>query len=154
MTFLEWAIKHKISPAALQDLNLTCLHLDPERGEDSEGEVQKQIRLEAARKGMYLFRNNRGAGKMESGNFIRFGLANDSKKLGDAYKSADLIGWEPVLITPHHVGTRITRFLSVEVKKSAWKYSGTLEELAQIRWATLVNSNGGRAIITSQVGIL
>jgi hypothetical protein len=117
-----------------------------------EGIVQRDVRLEYARAGKYLFRNNRGAGKMESGNYVRYGLANDSKQLGDAVKSADLIGWESFIITQEWVGQRIARFLSVECKRESWEWSGTLEEMAQLKWAALVNSEGGRAVITNKVG--
>lgn len=155
MNLLEWAIKHKVTPDALRELGQTCLYLNPADNEgQDEGIVQRAIRLEGAEKGKYLFRNNRGAGRMESGNYVRYGLANDSKTLGDAVKSADLIGWESFVVTPEWVGHTVARFLSVEVKAEHWKYSGTLQELAQIKWAALVNSEGGRAIITNKVGVL
>lgn len=154
MTLLEWALKHRISSAAIQDLCISCLHLGPPEGDEREGAVQQRIRLEGAQKGKYLFRNNRGAGRMESGNFVRYGLANDSKELGKAVKSADLIGWESFTVTPEWIGHKVARFLSVEVKASDWKFSGTLEEIAQVKWSVLVNAEGGRAIITNKVGEL
>lgn len=156
MTLLEWAIKHRIPHVALQDLCLSCLFLDDidEKEVVRESPIQKQIRLEGARKGKYLFRNNRGAGRMESGNYVRFGLGNDSKKLGDAVKSADLIGWESFTVTEEWLGHKVARFLSVEVKASDYKFSGTLEEMAQIKWAATVNAEGGRAIITNKLGVL
>ncbi len=153
MTLLEWAIKHKIHPDALAELCATCMYLQPivEDGH-REAIVQRDVRLEYARAGKYLFRNNRGAGKMESGNYVRYGLANDSKQLGDAVKSADLIGWESILITADMVNLKFARFLSVEVKAEDYQYSGTLQELAQLKWAALVNEQGGRAVITNKVG--
>lgn len=158
MTIIEWALKWKIPPDALKELGHTCIHLGEYEGEREdkslEGEIQRGIRLEAARADKLLFRNNRGAGKMESGNFVRYGLANDSKKLGDAVKSADLVGIEKVLITPEMAGTYVGRFLSVEVKAGNWRYAGTPEEVAQVRWATAINAYGGRAIITNRVGSL
>lgn len=153
MNLLEWSLKHNISPGALRDLCESCLHLQPAPEEKiREGYIQREIRLEYARVGAYLFRNNRGAGKMESGNYVRYGLANDSKVIGDAVKSADLIGWEPVTITASMVGQMIARFLSVEVKAEDYIFRGTLEEFAQVKWATLINSSGGRAVITNKVG--
>jgi hypothetical protein len=154
MTLLDWAIKHRIPASAMQDLCLTCLHLAPPEAGQSESALQQQLRLEGARLGKYLFRNNRGAGRTDSGTYVRWGLANDSKGLGDAVKSADLIGFERVTITPEMVGSYIARFLSVEVKAADWKYHGTLEEIAQIKWATLINYEGGRAIITNKLGVL
>ena len=164
MTLLDWAIKHKIPADALRDLCNSCLHVttDP-HDETPEGSVQREIRLEGARAGKYLFRNNRGAGRfalknelgqLYEGPHVRWGLANDSKALGDAVKSADLVGFERVNITQEMVGTHIARFLSVEVKRPDWKYSGTLQEIAQVKWATLVNWEGGRALITNKTGVL
>lgn len=154
MTLLEWALKWHVHPDAMKELAHTCLHLAPPEDDTPEGTVQREVRLEAARLDKLLFRNNRGAGKMESGNFVRYGLANDSKKLGDAVKSADLVGIEKVMITPEMVGHFIGRFLSVEVKAGNWKYTGTPEEVAQVKWATTINAYGGRAIFTNRVGTL
>jgi hypothetical protein len=154
LTLIEWALKWNISPNALKELAQTCMHFGDEENTKPEASVQREVRLEAARLDKLLFRNNRGAGKMESGNFVRYGLANDSKKLGDAVKSADLIGIERVVITEDMVGKFIGRFLSVEVKAGNWRYTGTPEEVAQVSWATTVNHYGGRAIITNRIGTL
>lgn len=154
MTLIEWALKWNIAPDALKELAHTCMHFGDEENTKPEAAVQREVRLEAARLDKLLFRNNRGAGKMESGNFVRYGLANDSKKLGDAVKSADLIGIEKVVITPEMVGHFIGRFLSVEVKSGNWRYTGTPEEVAQVSWATTINAYGGRAIITNRIGTL
>lgn len=152
MNILAWAQKHRVSPEALRELcESAIVAADDTDDHASEARVQDQIRLASARRGLYLFRNNRGAGKTDTGSFIRYGLANDSKKVGDEWKSGDLIGWEPVCITEAHLGSFIARFLSVEVKARDWKWSGTLEEIAQARWAALVNAQGGRAVITNTV---
>lgn len=161
MTLLEWVAKWRVPPEALKELVTTCVHLGTYEYEDKEpleGEVQRELRLEAARHGKYLFRNNRGAGRMESGNYVRYGLANDSKKLGDAVKSGDLIGAETIFVTMEMVleavsqglpGYKVARFLSAETKRRNWKWSGTLEEIAQLKWAVTVNAWGGRALITN-----
>lgn len=149
MNIIEWAAKHRVSPEALRELCESALYLQPDVDGASEARVQSEIRLAAARAGRYLFRNNRGAGKTEAGTYVRYGLANDSKKFGDEFKSGDLIGWEQILITDDHVGSYIARFLSVEAKRRDWKFSGTLEEVAQAKWAALVNAQGGRAVITN-----
>lgn len=166
MTLLEWLLKWNIPPLALKELCETCLHLGPPEDDTPEGleaPVQRDLRLEAARAGKYLFRNNKGAGRMESGNFVRYGLANDSKKLSDTVKSADLIGLETIFVTMEMVleavahglpGYKVGRFLSVEAKKPSWKFSGSLEDMAQLKWATFVNDTGGRAIITNKSGVL
>ena len=151
MNILAWAQKHGVSPEALRELCESVIHRTEGDDHASEARVQSEIRLAAARRGLYLFRNNRGAGKTDTGSYIRYGLANDSKKLGDEWKSGDLIGWEPVLITEDHIGAFVARFVSIEVKARDWKWSGTLEEIAQARWAALVNAQGGRAVITNSV---
>lgn len=147
-TLAEWAAKWGIPAEALNELCYTALRLG-EPGKHSEGRVQSEVRLAAARSGRYLFRNNLGAFKDKTGRFVRYGLGNDSSKLNDHYKSADLIGWERFIIGPQHVGHMVARFLSVEVKAEDWKFSGDLDEMAQLAWATLVNAQGGRAIITN-----
>ena len=152
MNLLQWAAKHRISPEALRDLCDTAIYNETNT-EQPEGAVQQHVRLSAARSGRMLWRNNRGAGKMASGTFVRYGLANDSKALGDAIKSADLIGIDPVVVTPDMVGSTVGIFLSVEVKREGWKYSGTLEECAQMQWARIVEAKGGRAIITNKSNI-
>lgn len=152
MNLLQWAAKWGVSPDALRDLCSTSIYTETNT-EQPEGAVSNNVRLGAARSGRFLWRNNRGAGKMASGSFVRYGLANDSKALGDAIKSADLIGIEPTLVTPEMVGTTIGRFLSVETKREGWRYSGTLEECAQMQWAKIVEGAGGRAIITSKSDI-
>ena len=154
MNLIEWSLKHHVSPEALRELCESALYLQPDVDGASEARVQSEIRRDAARRGVYLFRNNRGAGKTDTGSYIRYGLANDSKKFGDAIKSADLIGWETLLITEDMVGTFIARFLSVEAKRRDWKFSGTLEEMAQAKWAAVVNAQGGRAIITNDPSVV
>jgi len=87
---------------------------------------------------------------MESGNYVRYGLANDSKQLGDQLKSGDLIGWRMVVIDASMVGKCIAQFVSVECKSGDWTPPpvDTKDEAAaaQYRWAELVNSEGGYAI--------
>lgn len=159
MTLFEWAHKWGIPPEAMRELCETCIHALPPESDDKEGAVQSEIRLAAARTAAlplgqqsYLFRNNRGAGKLANGSFVRWGLANDSKALGARIKSGDLIGWEQVTIGPEHVGSVIARFLSIEVKRRDWKFAATAEECAQIQWAAIVNAQGGRAVLTNTDG--
>lgn len=159
MTLIEWAERWEIPEAAIAELCRSCLHEGPREGKDDEGTVQSEVRLKAARtahlpwgRQTYLFRNNRGAGKLANGSYVRWGLANDSKRLGDATKSGDLIGWEQHLITQADVGRVIAQFLSVEVKRRDWKFAASLEECAQVHWASIVNAQGGKAVITNTDG--
>ena len=116
----------------------------------SESRIQSLVRLEAVKKHWRLFRNNRGAAKTDTGSYIRFGLANDSKQLGDVLKSGDLIGWRPVIVTAEMVGKVIAQFVSVECKAEDWTPPplDTKDEAAaaQYRWAELVNKEGGYAV--------
>lgn len=166
MTLIEWVLKWRVPPEALKELADTCVFLGTSEDNTENGleaPVQRELRLEAARAGKYLFRNNRGAGRMESGNYVRYGIANDSKRLGDTVKSADLLGVETVFVSMEMVleaiaqglpGYKIGRFLSVEAKAPGWKFNGTLEDMAQLKWATFVNDAGGRALITNRPGVL
>lgn len=122
-------------------------------GPHSESNIQARTRLAAVKKHWRLWRNQRGAGKLESGNYIRFGLANDSKKLGDKLKSGDLIGWRPVIITADMVGKCLAQFVSVECKAEDWTPppadTKDLAAAAQYLWADLVNREGGYAVFVN-----
>lgn len=121
----------------------------------SEAAIQSLVRLEAARKGIKLWRNNVGVLVNEkTGQPVRYGLANDSVNLNKVIKSADLIGWRPVLITPEHIGSRIAQFVSRECKRPGWKFGGDEHERAQLRWAEAVTADGGDAKFCSGEGTL
>lgn len=115
----------------------------------SESNVQANTRLECSRRGWYVFRNNVGAGYLQDGSFIRWGLANDSKELNTKVKSGDLIGLRRVVITQDMVGQAIAQFVSLECKREGWKYTGTEREEAQRKWIDMVNRNGGYARFVS-----
>lgn len=153
MTSLEqWALRWGLPPQALQELAIVTSHTGGNEGM-SESAIQSRVRLEASKKGVHLWRNNVGAGKLaDGGRFIRFGLANDSPQLNAVLKSADLIGGQRIVITRDMVGQSVLRFTSRECKHGDWKYTGTEEEQAQLKWATLINSLGGNAKIVSGPG--
>lgn len=110
-----------------------------------EAGVQSIVRAEASRKGSRLWRNNVGALEDKTGRFVRYGLANDSTRVNEQIKSADLIGIKPVLIGPQHIGHTVGQFISREIKAPGWKFSGDAREAAQQRWAHVVLSFGGDA---------
>jgi hypothetical protein len=114
-----------------------------------EGEAQNRVRLAASKLGARLWRNNVGAGKLDNGSFIRWGLANDSSAMNETLKSGDLIGIRPVLITAEHIGCIFGQFVSREVKRPGWRYCGTDRERAQKAWIDLVRSLGGDADFTT-----
>lgn len=155
---IKWAIRHGIGLAAIHELEnifgLNGTGCTPLAKGDSEQAVQAEVRLEAARKGMRLFRNNVGALKDIRGVPVRYGLANDSKELNEVIKSADLIGWRPIIVTQELLGQRIAQFVSVECKDPNWKYKGDAHEKAQLAWAQLVISGGGEAKFVNGTGML
>lgn len=148
----DWARTWAIPDSALADLRARLGAFDyeqplpPGASSRSEAAVQAASRVEASKQGMRLWRNNIGAYlDPESGTFVRYGLANDSKQVNEIIKSGDLIGIRPRIIGPEHVGTRIGQFVSIECKAGDWKWRGTPREVAQANWANLVNSLGGDA---------
>ena len=116
----------------------------------NEASVQSLVRLEAAKRGWKLWRNNTGVLLNPRGQPIRFGLCNDSAAVNANVKSADLIGIRPVLITPDMVGSVIGQFVSLECKHEGWKPSPKdSHEIAQARWAEIVKQAGGYAAFTT-----
>jgi len=169
MTLTEWATRWNIPAEAFREL-AACSIVPPEPdapvGSKTEAYVQSVIRLEAPQRGVYLWRNNSGAGIVANARElcpecaknarrpIRWGLGNDSKKVNDVMKSGDLIGIRPVIITPDMVGRKLGQFVSRECKPENWKYSGNEHENAQLAWSTLINSLGGDAAIVNRIGSL
>jgi hypothetical protein len=91
----------------------------------------------------------------DTGQPVRYGLANESKKVNKKWKSGDLIGWRTVIITPEMVGRALAVFVSRECKPEGWTYSATDREVAQLNWANLVNAAGGDAsFVASPDGFL
>lgn len=151
MTFDDWAKRWGICDDAIRDLRRGLLKTTTgDVRTHSESAIQAQLRRTASERGARLWRNNVGAGRLDGGSFVRFGLANESGAVNRLIKSADLIGIKPVLITTQHVGTTIGQFLSREVKSATWTYKGTQREQAQLRWAELITALGGDACITNR----
>lgn len=150
-TLDQWAHDWGISAAALIDLRH---RLGDDHSNDtlraSEAAVQADVRLLASQAGDRLWRNNVGAGTLEDGCFVRWGLANESARVNEHIKSADLIGIRPVVITPDRVGQTIGQFVSRECKAKGWKLTaGDKRGQAQMRWAELIMAFGGDAKITT-----
>lgn len=149
---INWANKWNIPPEALQELYAILTNVSDEYVGKSEAYAQQQIRLDAPKHGVYLFRNNRGACYDESGRLVRYGLANDSKQQDERIKSSDLIGVTPVTVTPVMLGTKLGIFTSYEVKKPGWRFTGTKRENAQLKWLNLIVSLGGIGKFTTGPG--
>ena len=157
MTLTEWAKKWNIPDRAILDLQRSSYLTDPYRKTDPsprETDIQNRVRLEASRKGIRLWRNNRGAMLDGKGHMVRYGLANDSRAVDDKIKSSDLIGIRPVKIDPSMVGVTIGQFVSREIKKADWHYTGTHRETAQLAWLELVLALGGDAAFATGEGTL
>lgn len=157
---MQWAARNGVSHLALAELR-GILGIEPSSPKatwndaPSEAFIQSVVRLEAAHKGLKLWRNNVGVLRnQETGQPVRYGLANDSKRLNETIKSGDLIGWRPVTVTPAHVGSVIAQFVSRECKHPGWTYSGTDRERAQLRWAQAVMADGGDACFVNGEGTL
>lgn len=153
MTFEEWAVKHNVSAAALQDLRTLYVAPPVDVSGSSEAATQAQLRVMAPKLGAMLLRNNNGACKevregvdgvpMPTGRMIRYGLGNDSKKINDVWKSSDLVGPTPIVIRPEHVGRTVGVFTAVEVKHPGWTKPANDRDRAQEAFLVTVCQLGG-----------
>ena len=151
-TYTEWAEAY---PEAAGQLALVLAAQVVFRGGGSEARAQQSVRIDVARQGAMAWRNNVGAtpSKCPDCNApqapIRYGLANDSKRLNEKIKSSDLILAIPRLIGPEHLGTTIAQFGAIECKKPGWKYTGKGREAGQTAWLGLVAKLGGFAAFST-----
>lgn len=91
----------------------------------SESAVDKEAGLACSQQyKCVLFRNNVGAFKDKGGQWVRYGIANESAAMNKHTKSSDRIGWTPVVITQEMVGKEIAVFTAIEMKKEGYKPSG------------------------------
>lgn len=116
----------------------------------NEDVVQQHARIEAAKYGCILLRNNSGVLEDKNGRPVRYGLANESSKQNESFKSSDLIGITPIVITPDMVGRTIGVFTAIEVKKEGWAFKiGNKREVAQLAFINWVKKLGGIASFCS-----
>lgn len=121
----------------------------------SEGRQQSLVRIEAANKGIRLFRNNSGAFTDETGRVVRYGLANESKAANEVLKSPDLIGWRKRIITPDMVGNVIGQACMREMKHEGWQFNPRdKHEVAQFNFLKLAVADGCDAAFASGPGTL
>lgn len=124
MSLEDWATRWNLPAQALHELQQVLAEdLRPPQvsaGSMSEAAVQQRALLEASHLGAILFRNNSGACMDDRGRMVRYGLANESKKLNTRMKSSDLIGVTPVIITQAMVGHRVGVFTAIETKPEGW----------------------------------
>jgi len=153
-----WAAKYRLSSEAMTELRhiIRTEEVEVFGGAEgmSEAGVSSRVRLEASKKGCILWRNNVGAYQTDTGSYVRYGLANDSKRVNERVKSSDLIGIRPVLITQELVGRVIGQFLARETKEGGWHYTGKDREVAQKNYIELVKRHGGDACFAVGEGTL
>lgn len=118
----------------------------------TEANIQQMIRLESARRGTPLLRNNVGACFDDTGRLIRYGLGHDSAKTNRVFKSSDLIGITPVIITGDMVGRTVGQFMAVECKASGFiGRESDKRYVAQRAFGVWVTSLGGRFTFAQSV---
>jgi len=144
MEVCEWARRHGVADAALAELldllERPAMVAPQPAAPGTESKVAADIRLAAPYFRVLLWRNNVGVLPDSRGVPVRFGLCNDSKRVNERVKSADLIGL-----------TRGGRFLAVETKAPGWTYTGKPREAAQLRFLNLVNAKGGVGLFATSV---
>lgn len=139
----DWAQRWNIPPQAVAELRALSLPEAATAVSGSEAANSQHVRLAAANNGDVLWRNNVGAAVTDTGRHIRYGLANDSKRMNARVKSSDLIGIRRVLITQEMVGSIIGQFVAIETKSAKGRTSGTERAGAQQRFLDIVNAHGG-----------
>lgn len=151
----RWAAKWQVPPQALSEL-ADAMHAavhrlaPPHPKAKSEADVVDVARLEASRAGWRLFRNNVGAATDAAGNFIRYGLCNESKRQNEAIKSSDLIGIRPIVVHFGMVGQTVGQFVAVECKRPGWTPAkNDKREAAQAKFQAMITAKGGHAFFTS-----
>jgi hypothetical protein len=149
-TIFEWAQRNGVSNAALLELTglLGVPRVLPKSAPThyrSEEAVQSALQIAAPYRGCELWRNNSGACTDDKGRLIRYGLGNVSARVNENWKSSDLIGIFPRLITADMVGTVVGQFAAVECKEPGWKKPKNDHERAQARFLSSVAALGGFA---------
>lgn len=108
----------------------------------TETDVQNTSRLAVQAAGGVLWRNNVGAlPRPVDGVPVRFGLANDSARFNEVFKTGDLVGIMPVRTSGGILGV----FIMIECKEPGWRWSATRREQAQLNAIQYVRAMGGRA---------
>ena len=143
MTLIEWQTRWGLPAQAMLELHAVSVPVELVtriRGDKRKDEnaVIDATRLTASQSGVLSWRNNVGAGKLENGSFLRWGLANETKEQNTTLKSSDLIGI-----------TDTGRFWARECKRPGWVYTATPREVAQLNFINLINSLGGDAAFTT-----
>lgn len=112
----------------------------------NEEAVKSHVRLASSQLDCTLWRNNSGVLENRDGTPVRYGLANESNKMNEVFKSSDFIGLTRHLITPADVGQVVGVFTAVETKASDWVFrQSDKRAVAQKAFIDFVLMNGGYA---------
>jgi len=145
-----WAQRWGISAEIMAELSQALMpELRPAEHGQSETTTQADLRLVAPYYNSHLWRNNSGVAVNEEGRHIRYGLANDSKRINKYFKSSDLIGIAPVKITQNHVGKTMGIFTAIEVKGPKFTKPSSQREHAQAEFLSVVQTAGGIGIFAN-----
>lgn len=150
-TFYSWAKDWGVPQEAINNLlqRMTTAVADGQSTAATEEGASKRVRLQFAKAGHVIWRNNVGVLKDNRDVPVRYGLANESSQMNKKIKSSDLIGIQQIMITPEMVGSIIGQFVAREVKEPGWRYMATDREVAQLAFIELVLSKGGDAAFTT-----
>jgi hypothetical protein len=157
---IAWANRHGVTLAAVQELlhELGQGYAPPQPDFQlghSEAAVTSRVRLEAASKGVILWRNQVGALPDANGRLVRFGLCNDSAIVNREIKSSDWIGMRAHLVTPADVGHVLGQFVAREIKEEGWTFNvHDKHQEAQAKFGRIVTSYGGDFAFCTGVGSL
>jgi len=77
--------------------------------------ISDRVLLELTAQDFLLWRNPVGAGRMDSGQYVKYGVCNPG--------GSDLIGLRSVTITPDMVGQRVAIFAAIESKSKNYRVS-------------------------------
>lgn len=159
MNIHQWAIRHGVTAAAIQELQRDVFGMAvgelPEADESdaprkSEAYAQSVVKRDAARQGIIVTRNNVGALiPKDSKRPVRFGLWNESDAMNEMIKSPDLVGIKRTLVEQHHVGTFMGQWWAREIKEPGWHYTGQGREAAQMACINMINAAGGDAAFST-----
>lgn len=112
----------------------------------NEADTQNRLRVMASQANGFLWRNNSGAFEAQPGRWVRYGLANDSAQVNKDFKSLDLIGLTPRMITQVDIGRVFGIFTAIEAKPPGWHLVPSDKRgFAQLEFINTVLKAGGYA---------
>ena len=158
-SFQDWTKRYPEAAAALLQIQRGTDTFVSKASESAEGAAQQRARVNAAKQGGILWRNNVGATKAVEHHTcpkcrfsfrvektpVRYGLCNDSQQLNKHFKSSDLIGIYPLTITHSMVGSIVGQFWAVEVKAPGTYINMNDQRIAaQANYGALVEQRCGK----------